>query len=129
MTPVVDGVSRHLADKVIPIAIIGLIATSALWWPIVTGDAARAGAANPQIYRAFLTIYDACLREQWPMETVRCKGAMSILQPAVLASVDSCAHGRYVCDIRDEYCTLVRLGFPLPAYFRPDSEFANEVPC
>lgn len=115
-----DGPERSWGAATIGGAILGLTLAVGVGVSLITP---QPSATNPAVFSAFRAIEAMCLKEEWPHETVRCKGALD--------ERDSCdrAHQQtgYVCTAAEYYCRLERLGFDLPPYWKDGEK--RRHPC
>jgi len=96
-----------------------VVATTGIYlWVWITGGPEE---TNPEIFPIFRAIEASCLQEEWPHETVRCKGALDMTQ--------ECDQSEYACTAKEYYCVLYRLGFDLPPYYHPNSDRRDKHPC
>ena len=90
-------------------------------WAKLSGQRERNAALNPAVIGAFHAVERQCLGEQWPNETVRCRGA--------LEQFSSCGRADDGCTAQDTYCMLEKLGFDMPDFYRQGTPYATEQPC
>jgi len=91
---------------------------------IIILDDERGRQINRAIFPAFKAIDRQCMAEEWPHETVGCKGALELAKSCHQAYQQA----GYECTAREYYCNLVKLGFDLPPYWLETKE-GDHHPC
>lgn len=118
----VTNVGRHALQGVGLIVALSVATFSGhLILAHLSGQKARNEAIDERVFQAFHSIRRQCLSEEFPLETVRCVGALDYLF--------GCDRTDAGCTADEVYCLLYELGFDLPPYYRSDSPFADQSPC